>query len=236
MFVYGFWLLWNLAAREMSASVLSVFLAVLALVRLVQLIRETRSLPPGPWGLPIVGSLPFLKGDLHLHYRDLTKQYGSLFSTRLGSQLIVVLSDYKTIRDAFRKEEFTGRPTTEVINTLEGYGKSRYVWLSPQNCLVQKSATFKRSKKSDSSLSSANFLHPVSTIYAALSFFLIRSLVTCGSVITRHGRSPDENFPQHILVGGILFFSKLHWIPWIKFRGNLQKTLNHTTHISHAPI
>ncbi|KAK4876363.1 hypothetical protein RN001_012785 [Aquatica leii] len=85
-------------------------------------LHQTRSLPPGPWGLPIVGSLPFLKGDLHLHFRDLTQKYGSLLSTRLGSQLIVVLSDYKMIRDAFRKEEFTGRPSTEFTSILEGYG------------------------------------------------------------------------------------------------------------------
>lgn len=135
MFVYGFWLLWHLATREISASILTVFLGVLVFVRLLQIVREARSLPPGPWGLPIVGSLPFLKGDLHLHYRDLTKKYGSLFSTRLGSQLIVVLSDYKIIRDAFRKEEFTGRPTTDVINTLEGYGKSLKTFFGEQSLI-----------------------------------------------------------------------------------------------------
>ncbi|KAG5875608.1 hypothetical protein JTB14_036605 [Gonioctena quinquepunctata] len=95
---------------------------ILLLVRSLQLLREAFSLPPGPWGLPILGSLPFLKGDLHLHYRDLTHKYGSLISTRLGSQLIVVLSDYKMIRDIFRRDDFTGRPDTEFTNILGGYG------------------------------------------------------------------------------------------------------------------
>ncbi|XP_025833778.1 cytochrome P450 18a1-like [Agrilus planipennis] len=122
MFVYTFWLLWNVVHKEVSTNVLSVFFVVLVLVRICQEVNKTRSLPPGPWGLPIVGSLPFLKGDLHLHFRDLTQKYGSLISTRLGSQLIVVLSDYKIIRDAFRKEEFTGRPTTEFTSILGGYG------------------------------------------------------------------------------------------------------------------
>lgn len=123
MFVYSMVLLWDYAVEGFSTKVLVVFLSVLFLVRGLQTLRETISLPPGPWGLPILGSLPFLKGDLHLHYRDLTHKYGSLFSTRLGSQLVIVLSDYKLIRDAFRKEEFTGRPTTEFTGILGGYGK-----------------------------------------------------------------------------------------------------------------
>ncbi|CAH0555177.1 unnamed protein product [Brassicogethes aeneus] len=122
MFVYGASVLINVLLEQISTKVLAVFLAVLIIVRVLQVLREAFFLPPGPWGLPILGSLLSLKGDLHLHFRDLTYKYGSLISTRLGTQLIVVLSDYKMIRDAFRKEEFTGRPTTEFTNILGGYG------------------------------------------------------------------------------------------------------------------
>ncbi|XP_019864631.2 cytochrome P450 18a1 [Aethina tumida] len=122
MFVYSAKVLSGVMIEHFSANFLVVFFAVLLLVRGLQVLREILQLPPGPWGLPILGSLPSLKGDLHLHFRDLTHKYGSLFSTRLGSQLIIVLSDYKLIRDAFRKEEFTGRPTTEFTNILGGYG------------------------------------------------------------------------------------------------------------------
>nr|CAD7439766.1 unnamed protein product [Timema bartmani] len=101
---------------------LLVFLAVIVAVRLLQMFREVRSLPPGPWGFPVIGYLPFLKGDAHLHFKELAKKYGSMFSTKLGNQLIVVLSDYKTIREAFRREEFTGRPHTEFSSILGGYG------------------------------------------------------------------------------------------------------------------
>lgn len=123
MFVYFLTWLWSVIAREVSATVLVVFLAVLVAVRTLQILKEVSSLPPGPWGIPVLGCLPFLKGDLHLYLRDLTQKYGSLISTRLGSQLIVVLSDYKMIRDTFRKEEFTGRPKTEFMSILDGYGK-----------------------------------------------------------------------------------------------------------------
>ncbi|KAJ9590643.1 hypothetical protein L9F63_016314 [Diploptera punctata] len=82
-----------------------------------------KHLPPGPWGLPVLGYLPFVKGEApHIHFKDLAKKYGTMFSTRLGNQLIVFLSDHKIIREAFRREEFTGRPHTEFINILGGYG------------------------------------------------------------------------------------------------------------------
>ncbi|XP_060823583.1 cytochrome P450 18a1 isoform X1 [Bombus pascuorum] len=99
-----------------------VFLGVLLVVRCMQWLRYVHSLPPGPWGVPVFGYLPFLKGDVHLRYGELAKKYGPMFSARLGTQLVVVLSDHRTIRDTFRREEFTGRPHTEFINILGGYG------------------------------------------------------------------------------------------------------------------
>ncbi|XP_074102402.1 cytochrome P450 18a1 isoform X2 [Cotesia typhae] len=101
---------------------LVVFIVVIGLVRLVQWVRYLRSLPPGPWGFPILGYLPFIKGDLHLQFGRLAAEYGSMFSAKLGSQLIVVLSDHRTIRETFRREEFSGRPHTEFMNILGGYG------------------------------------------------------------------------------------------------------------------
>ena len=101
-----------------------VFVGALLIARCLQWLRYVRALPPGPWGVPVFGYLPFLKGDVHLRYGELAKKYGPMFSARLGTQLVVVLSDHRTIRDTFRREEFTGRPHTEFINILGGYGKS----------------------------------------------------------------------------------------------------------------
>ncbi|XP_058788911.1 cytochrome P450 18a1 [Phymastichus coffea] len=111
-------------ARSSDAfSTLLVFFGALTFVRLVQWYRQVRSLPPGPWGIPILGYLPFMKGaDQHVTYTELAKKYGSMFSAKLGNQLVVVLSDYRIIRDTFRREEFTGRPHNEFTNILGGYG------------------------------------------------------------------------------------------------------------------
>lgn len=104
---------------------LLVFVGALLIVRCIQWLRYVRTLPPGPWGLPILGYLPFIKGDVHLRYCELAKKYGSMFSARLGTKLVVVLSDHRIIRDTFRREEFTGRPHTEFNSILDGYGECR---------------------------------------------------------------------------------------------------------------
>lgn len=104
---------------------LVVFIGVLLVVRYVQWLRYVRTLPPGPWGIPIFGYLPFIKNDVHLRYSELAEKYGPLFSVQLGSKLVVVISDYRLIRDTFRREEFTGRPHTEFISILDGYGECR---------------------------------------------------------------------------------------------------------------
>lgn len=116
--------LYSEAKGSDAFSTLVVFFGALTFVRLAQWYRQVRCLPPGPWGIPILGYLPFMKGaDQHVTYTELAKKYGSMFSAKLGNQLVVVLSDYRIIRDTFRREEFTGRPHNEFTNILGGYGK-----------------------------------------------------------------------------------------------------------------
>ncbi|CAG9783638.1 unnamed protein product [Diatraea saccharalis] len=107
-------------SRASTPLLLTVTIALLA-ARLLSALREIRKLPPGPWGPPVVGYLPFL-GIRHKKFLELAHNYGALFSARLGNQLTVVLSDYKLIREAFRREEFTGRPNTPLMHTLDGLG------------------------------------------------------------------------------------------------------------------
>uniref|UniRef100_A0A0K8UW89 Cytochrome P450 18a1 n=2 Tax=Bactrocera latifrons TaxID=174628 RepID=A0A0K8UW89_BACLA len=100
----------------------TVLIVICFLQRLLNAYRELRKLPPGPWGFPVIGYLFFMGNEKHTRFMELAKQYGSLFSTRLGNQLTVVMSDYKMIRECFRREEFTGRPDTPFMQTLNGFG------------------------------------------------------------------------------------------------------------------
>jgi len=94
--------------------------------RLTRWFRLNRSLPPGPYGLPLVGYLPFLKrpNDFQGEMTDLSRRYGPIFSLKLGSELLVFLSDHRLIRNAFRRPHvFDARPQNEFFNLVKGYGK-----------------------------------------------------------------------------------------------------------------
>ncbi|XP_041976933.1 cytochrome P450 18a1 [Aricia agestis] len=118
------WGLWKIIGFFSGISLLSilVFLCVtLSAMWLINKVHEVYDLPPGPWGLPVVGYLPFLSVR-HITFLKLAQKYGAIFSVHLGNQLTIVLSDYKLIREAFRLEEFTGRPSTPLMHILNGFG------------------------------------------------------------------------------------------------------------------
>ncbi|KIK51635.1 hypothetical protein GYMLUDRAFT_50453 [Collybiopsis luxurians FD-317 M1] len=95
----------NLQQRTiLCASVLaSVFVFVRALKTFFfparQVDEHGNSIPPGPFGLPILGSFPFLT-----HFPELTldywaKRFGPLYSLWLGNQLFVIVSDPQIVKD-----------------------------------------------------------------------------------------------------------------------------------------
>lgn len=111
---------------ELENGILFQILAFLAAcfiwICLTTLVRY-RGLPPGPWGLPVFGYLPFLKGHIHLTLGQLAVKYGPIYRIFLGNKLVVILTDHNIIREAFRLEAFSGRPITELTQILGGYGK-----------------------------------------------------------------------------------------------------------------
>ncbi|BES97556.1 cytochrome P450 [Nesidiocoris tenuis] len=88
----------------------------------IEKLLKCRQYPPGPWGFPVFGYLPFIRSAAHIHFRQLAHKYGGIFSMTMGNQFIVVLSDYKIIREAFRREDFTYRPDNQFSSILGGYG------------------------------------------------------------------------------------------------------------------
>ncbi|KAA8521912.1 hypothetical protein F0562_012774 [Nyssa sinensis] len=91
---------------ELARAILTVSIVVLAIFWYLWTFLRPRTgiapLPPGPYGLPIVGYLPFLGTNLHQSFAQIAHQYGPIFKLRLGSKLCVVLSSpslAKEIRD-----------------------------------------------------------------------------------------------------------------------------------------
>lgn len=106
-----------------SPLTLATFILAFVLIKLVQIAKLNKRLPPGPSGYPFLGMLPKIKKEFHLQLFDYSKSFGKIFSMKMGNQLIVVLSDHKMIKAAFGKSEFAARPKTEFSSFLGGYGK-----------------------------------------------------------------------------------------------------------------
>lgn len=82
--------------------------------------RRPSYLPPGPRGLPLVGCLPYLKNSMHVSLRDIGRKYGSLYTIPLGIQWVIVLNDWKSIKEALlvQTENFCGRPETLIFDEI----------------------------------------------------------------------------------------------------------------------
>lgn len=121
----------NDAPAHISWPSRTTALLLVALFALLQSLRKNRSanapiqlpLPPGPRGMPLFGSLPFLGKHLHVSFAYLAQQYGPIFQLYLGRTRVLVLSCPNLVREAFRQPVFNGRPDNELTKIIEGYGK-----------------------------------------------------------------------------------------------------------------
>jgi len=68
---------------------IAVMLGILLLAKLLTR-NKYKNLPPGPWGLPIIGSLHLLGKFPQRDFAKLAKTYGPLMSLWLGPRLVVV--------------------------------------------------------------------------------------------------------------------------------------------------
>ncbi|KAJ1108882.1 hypothetical protein NDU88_006252 [Pleurodeles waltl] len=74
--------------------------------------QKRRTLPPGPIPLPFLGTLRTIKPDLLYNtYLQLSEKYGPVVTVWMGSEPVVLLCGYDTVKDALvnHAEEFGGR-------------------------------------------------------------------------------------------------------------------------------
>lgn len=66
--------------------------------------RKKQREPPGPWGLPIIGYLPFLNREQpNVQFSELSKKYGDVFQLRMGSINMIVVNGQRAIRQFYAK-------------------------------------------------------------------------------------------------------------------------------------
>ncbi|XP_063771211.1 cytochrome P450 2K6-like isoform X2 [Pseudophryne corroboree] len=88
--------------------------------------ENLKNFPPGPKPLPIIGNMHILNlKKPHKTFMELSKKYGSVFSIKIGTQKMVILCGYETVKDALvnHAEEFSDRPHVPLFHDISrGYG------------------------------------------------------------------------------------------------------------------
>ena len=87
---------------------LSLLIFTQALLHIKEwLFKKRVQLPPGPTGLPIIGSLLTLGDRPHKSITKLAETYGPLMTVRLGFNVIVVASSAEMAREIVQKNDQT---------------------------------------------------------------------------------------------------------------------------------
>jgi cytochrome P450 len=86
------------------AALASLLLVILRRLLFVGTRPWNKEYPPGPMALPFIGNLhQFPKKDLHLAYQKWAKEYGPIFSLKLGQQTLIVLASGDMIKKVVDK-------------------------------------------------------------------------------------------------------------------------------------
>lgn len=123
----------------MSSSISILFTlavaAILALaVRLSQVGRRPRDLPPGPPTLPLIGNLHLMpRKDVHLQFQKWAEEYGPVYSLILGTKTMIVLNSGQAVKDLLDKRSaiYSSRPDNYISQDVASGGMRILLLVSP---------------------------------------------------------------------------------------------------------
>ncbi|KAK4324431.1 hypothetical protein Pmani_004929 [Petrolisthes manimaculis] len=97
--------------------------------------KKPQGLPPGRWGLPLLGYIPLTTKSMSQQLTDLRNKHGDIYIWRMGTQLMVFLHDHNLVREAFNRPEIQDRPNwySFRFNLEEKLGiiaSNDHVWLT----------------------------------------------------------------------------------------------------------
>lgn len=133
----AFWSWWwevDNQKEEVVRTIITISIPTIVLLILYKCMStNTRKgknrLPPGPYGLPVVGYLPFLGSNLHERFTEMGKKYGPIFSLQLGCKLHVVVNSVDLVKVVARERDHTFANRTPPISVLEvTYGGVDVAW------------------------------------------------------------------------------------------------------------
>lgn len=113
---------------EATVAFVCAFLSLLFCFR--KFVYKPKNYPPGPFSLPLVGSIYVLGNKPYIKLIELKKKYGNIFAMDFGSYRGVVLHDIDIIKKAFSLRELSLRPKFEATYPIRGEDRSGIVWSS----------------------------------------------------------------------------------------------------------
>lgn len=137
IFSYDFWSFWwqsNDPNDNMAQILLGVSLILFTISWYSWMLNSNSKpkhllLPPGPRGLPVVGSLPFLKPEFHSYLASLARTYGPILTLRLGQKISIVITSPALAREVLKDNDvnFANRDVPAVTKAMET-GACDIVW------------------------------------------------------------------------------------------------------------
>ncbi|XP_070556176.1 cytochrome P450 1A1-like [Ptychodera flava] len=107
---------------------INIFIGLVAFILIAALwtMRRPAGLPPGPRGLPFIGSIGDLAQNPVRTLLDFAKTYGDIYTLKIGMQHIVVLHGLELVRGALveKQDEFAGRPWTYSLDVVSEGGQN----------------------------------------------------------------------------------------------------------------
>ncbi|KAL8210118.1 hypothetical protein R6Q57_006850 [Mikania cordata] len=134
--IITFWSWWwevQTNQDELARTVLTISVLALLLIWYYWMLsyssKRSAPLPPGPYGLPFVGYLPFLGHNLHERFTEMAHKYGPIFSLRLGSKLHVVVNTMDLVKIVTHDLDgtFANRCPPIAVSAIT-YGASDVAW------------------------------------------------------------------------------------------------------------
>ena len=112
----------------LCAFFLSVYLSLLVAVEHWK--GRHFKLPPGPWGMPILGVIPFMGKKRHVTVQQWWDKYGDVFSAKMGSRRVVVINGIDAMKECFLRQPdtFSGRPMNYFKKLTRNTGKNNILY------------------------------------------------------------------------------------------------------------
>ncbi|XP_049395444.1 premnaspirodiene oxygenase-like [Solanum stenotomum] len=169
---------------------------------------KTKRLPPGPWKLPLIGSMFHLLGGLpHQVLRDLAKKYGPIMHLQLGEVSLVVVTSPDMAKQVLKSHDiaFASRPKLLAAEILF-YNASDIVfspygdyWRQMRKICIMELLSAKN-VKSFNSIRQDEVLHMIEffrlstgeTVNATKKFYQFASSMTCRSAFGKVLKEQDE--------------------------------------------